>query len=421
MQHRRSITAGLVLLAGVLCAAAPAAAGRGWPMRRDGDLLLVQTPHYVLHTDHEPAVAQLIASHQEALFRELYRRLGTISPNKMSGRWTVKVFRKQQRYQEALGPTAKGSRGLYVHAKKILAAWGSPDHLEVVFETLRHEGTHQFVVHFIGPGVPVWLNEGMAVFYQHSRFEEGRLVLGEIPPQRLVRLKKAIKGGEIIHLDRMLQMSDQRWLDAVHAGGSHAGLQYDQAWAMVHFLAFAREKRYRGRLNRFIHYLSRGSQPLPAWKKTFGTDFEGFERGWKEYVLGLDAPENLSCRQRLRLLAHLVVHVYKKRPEAVKDLASFRKALMEGSLGKWSLETDSGLKLSHDDREGIARLFRCPADKRERVKISYELAPAKDGRPPVLRCTHHAGYVLQSRYEKKANGSDFTINVVTKPRPATRR
>jgi len=411
--------AGAVLLAGVVGLVA-SAAGRGWPMRRDGDLLLVQTRHYILHTDHEAEVAQLIAAHQEALFRELYRRMGTIRPHQMTGRWNVKVFRKEKRYLKELGPTAKGSQGLYVHAKKLLAAWGPPERLEGVLETLRHEGTHQFVVHFIGPGVPVWLNEGLAVFYQHSRFENGRLALGEVPPKRVIRLKKAIQEQTIIHLDRMLRMSDQQWLDAVHAGASHAGLQYDQAWAMVHFLAFAAEKRYRGRLTRFIHYVSRGRESLRAWEKTFGTNFAAFERRWKEYVQGLEALENLPCRDRLQVLAHLMAHLYPKRPEAVKDLASFRKALMDGSLGRWSVSTGSGLTFSHDDREGVALLFRCPADHREKVDISYDLAPGEDGGPPVIRCTHHAGYVLETRHEKGANGAAFSVRVITKPHLARR-
>ena len=423
MRNQRTCVAWLVMLAGAVGLATRAgAAGRGWPIRPDGDLLLVQTPHYVLHTDHSPEVAQLIATQQEALFRELYRRMGKIKPTKLTGRFKLKVFKGQARYLQELGPSAIGSQGLYMHHKDLLAAWGPPEYLEVVLETLRHEGTHQFVMHFIGSDIPIWLNEGMAVFYQHSRFQNGRLELGEVPPKRVIRLKEAIEGHKIIHLGRMLRMSNLEWLNAVYVGGSHAGLQYDQAWAMVHFLAFAGNQRYRAPFTQFIYYISRGREPYRAWEQTFGMDFEGFEDRWKEYVKGLNAIENLPCRDRLQVLGSLVRRFYKKHPDAMKDLASFRKALMDGSLGPGSIESVAGLTFSHDDPKRIAMLFRCPADDRKKVDISYELAPGKDGGLPVVRCTHHAGYVLETLYERDSNENVFSVRVITKPHlPGTGR
>ena len=110
MRNQRTCVAWLVMLAGAVGLATRAgAAGRGWPIRPDGDLLLVQTPHYVLHTDHSPEVAQLIATQQEALFRELYRRMGKIKPTKLTGRFKLKVFKGQARYLQELGPSAIGS------------------------------------------------------------------------------------------------------------------------------------------------------------------------------------------------------------------------------------------------------------------------------------------------------------------------
>ncbi|MFO8013767.1 MAG: DUF1570 domain-containing protein [Phycisphaerae bacterium] len=416
MRDRRIIAAAVVLFVGL---AVPAtlvrAAGRGWPMRREGDVWAVQTPHYILHTDHEPEVAQLIAAQQEALFRELYSRMGKIKPTKLTGRFKIKVFQSQGRYLKELGPGAIGSQGMYMHHKDLLAAWGPPEYLEIVLETLRHEGTHQFVMHFIGDQIPIWLNEGMAVFYQHSRFKDGRLELGEVPPKRVLRLKEAIKGHKVIHLGRMLRMSHMEWLNAVHMGGSHAGLQYDQAWAMVHFLAFAGRQRYRGPFTQFIYYISRGREPYRAWEQTFGTNFTAFEERWMEYIQGLEAFENLPCRERLQVLALLVLRFHKKHPEALKDIGTFRKALIEGTLGHWTMRSASGLTFKHDDPEGIALLFRCPADVCEKVDTSYELVPGKGGSPPVIRCSHHVGYMLQTHYERDSNEGAFSVKVITKP------
>jgi hypothetical protein len=369
----------------------------------------------VVRTDHDLQVAQLVAAQQEALFRELSRRIGTVGSSKMTGRFEVRVFREQERYLKELGPDAVGTGGLYVYQKKMLAAWGSPERLEWILEVLRHEGTHQFVMHFIGMEVPVWLNEGLAVFYEHSRFKNGRLELGEVPLKRVVRLKKAIKAQEFISLDRMLRMSAREWVDAVHVAAPHAGLQYDQAWAMVHFLAFANNQRYRGPFTQFIYSISRGRRAYLAWGEAFGTNFDAFEQRWKEYIGGLDAVENLPCRDRLRVLGYLVARFHKKYPEAVKDMPAFRKSLLDKALPWWSVRPAWGVTISRYDREGIALLFRCPADDRKNVETSYELVPGKDGGPPVIRCDHHIGYLLETRYEQDANDGGFSVKVITKP------
>jgi len=416
MRHRIYITMWLMFLAAALGLAPVAdAAKRGWPIRRELDLWAVQTPHYILHTDHEPQVAQLIAAQQEALFRELYKRMGKIKPHQLTGRFKLKVFKSPARYLQELGPAAFGSQGLYMHSRDLLAAWAPPEHLEVVLETLRHEGTHQFVMHFIGPDVPIWLNEGMAVFYQHSRFKNGGLQLGDVPPKRVIRLKEAIEKHQIIHLSRMLRMSPYEWINAVHTGESHAGLQYDQAWAMVHFLAFAKNQRYRAAFKQFIYHLSHGRDAYHAWEKAFGTNFNAFEQRWVEYIQGLEAFENLPCRDRLEVLGKLVLRAYKKHPEVLKDLSAFRKALGDGTLGDWSMPTEAGLVFSRDDAKSVDLLFHCPADDRRNVETSYELVPPKGDAPPVIRCRHHVGYVLETVYERDSNDGPYDVRIVTKP------
>jgi hypothetical protein len=413
--QRLTLTTAALLAGAVALTACAEAAGAGWPMRKEGDLLAVQTPHYLLHTDHDADVAQLVAAQQEALFRELYDRMGKIKPTKLTGRFKIKVFQGMGRYLKELGPAAMGSQGLYNHDKDMLAAWGPPEYLEVVLETLRHEGTHQFVMHFIGPETPIWLNEGLAVFYQHSRFKKGRLELGEVPPKRILRLKDAIKKHQFIHLGRMLRMSHMEWLTAVNMGGSHAGLQYDQAWAMVHFLAFANHRRYRGPFTQFIYFISRGRSPYRAWEKTFGTNFAAFEERWTEYIKSLDAIENLPCRDRLEVLALLTLRYHKEHPEAFKDIAALRKALSDGTFGKWSQHSTAGLLFKHDDPKGINLLFRCPADDRRKPQTSYELVPGKDGGPPVIRCPHHVGYVLETKYRDDSRPGEPRVQIVTRP------
>jgi len=399
-------------LLSALLAAEAAGAVRGWPMRRQGKDLLIETPHYSIRTDLGPEVGQTIARHQEALYAELYRRMGkNKSRGKMTGRLNVLVFETYKRYRRELGSDVENTAGIFIPYKDVLACWGPADRLDQILQT---EGTHQFVCHFIGKECPVWLNEGFAVFYEHARFKGGRLEVGAVPPRRLARLKRAIEQDEALPLDRMLRMSNADWSEAVHSDASHVGLQYDQAWAMVHFLAYGGDKKYQGAFLQFIYYLARRREPWRAWERVFGTDYDGFEKRWREYVRDLEPSSDLECRLHLKVLGWLLYQARDKK-ELITDIATFRRAVLDGKLGMWSMTTGDGLKIAGDNTEQLASLFRCPGDERPDAETSYELVSNPDGGTPILRCSQHGGFVLETRYVKDPESGEVDVKVVALP------
>ena len=416
MSHLRATAA--VLL--VFLATAPTfAAGAGWPVSRQGGDLVVETPHYRVRTDLGPDVGRTVASHQEALYAELYRRMGNVKKSKMIKRFDVLVFAAQERYLREMGDAARGSRGIFMSGRDVLACWGSANELDVVLSTLRHEGTHQFVAHFIGHKCPVWLNEGLAVFHEHAQFRRGGLEVGQVPPGRVAALRRAIKKGQLIPVGRMLVLTNQEWLGAVHSGGAPAALQYDQAWAMVHFLAYGGNQKYRAAFLQFIYYIARGEDGKRAWERTFGTNYKAFEDRWREYVEGLQPDAQLDCKSHLRGLGLLLLRVAGKT-DVVKDMATFRQAAIEGRLGKWTLSSSDGALVSSDDRDKVAALFKCPQDNRPDAETSYELVPDPAGGIPVVRCRHHAGIVLETRYVKDPESGRMDVTVVARPAASVR-
>jgi len=399
----------------VLLAAEAAGAARGWPMRRQGKDLLIETPHYSIQTDLGPEIGQTIARHQEALYAELYRRMGKIkSRGKMTDRLNVLVFETYERYRRELGSDVENTAGIFIPYKDVLACWGPADRLDRILQLLRHEGTHQFVRHFIGKECPVWLNEGLAQFYEHGQIRGDRLEVGAVIPGKLARLKRAIEQGETILLDRMLRMSNTEWVGAVHSGATHAGLQYDQAWAMVHFLAYGGGKKYQGAFFQFIYYLARGREPWRAWERVFGTDYDGFEKHWREYVRDLEPSSDLECRLHLEMLGRLLYWARDKK-ELITDIVTFRRAVLDGKLGMWSMTTSDGLRIAGDDTEQLASLFKCPGDERPDAETSYELVSNPDGGTPILRCSHHGGLVFETRYVKDPESGEVDVKVVALP------
>ena len=405
-------------LAALALTAAPAgAAARRWPMRRDGADLVVETPHYRVRTDLGEDVGQAVATQQETLFAELYRRMGTSKARIPFERLSVLVFGRYERYIAEFGGTVSGSRGVFMPAKDALGCWAAADQLDVILRTLRHEGTHQFVMHFIGADCPMWLNEGLAVFYEEAEFAGGRLRVGEVPPGRLRILQRALADGTLIPMADMLGMSNAQWLANVRRGGPTAHLQYCQAWSMVHFLAYGGDKRYQRAFLEYIYHIASNEGPDKAWQTAFGSGAKAFQDRWEEHLRGLKPAADMECRLNLRLLGWLLMQA-RDRPDLVRDMPTFRQALLDGRFGPWRVATSDGYSLAADEKDKVAALFRCTEDKRHGADSSYILLPGTEGQPPILRCEHHGMTVLETRYVKDQEGRYSDVMVVARPAPA---
>ncbi len=385
-----------------------------WPVRKHGPDLLIETPHYRIRTDLTEEAGQTVASQQEVLFRELYRRMGKIKPKVGFSRLHVLVYESRERYLSELGEKVRGSRGVFSPGKDVLACWAKADELDIILRTLRHEGTHQFVMHFIGPTCPVWLNEGLAVFYEHAEFTGEGMEVGQVPAGRLAVLRRALAEDKPIPIREMLSMSYEQWGGHVREETPEAQLQYCQAWSMVHFLAYADQTRYRAAFLQYMYYLARDEPARAAWLRTFGADYEGFRKRWQAYVEALEPSSEMTCRRHLEVLGSLLMEAHGKLPMP-KTMAAYRKAVLEGRFGKWELRADDGYAIDSEDTERLAPLFVCPNHRDKRADSSYELVPAADGGPPVLRCRHHAGLVLETRYVKDADGAYTECDVVAVP------
>jgi len=415
MDHRSARRLAPAMLAVVLAGAFAQAAGRGWPMRQEGGLLVIETPHYVFHTDHEPKVAQLVASHQETLFRELYQRLGRTKPVAQIQRMQCRFFTTEAAYKKAMGERAEGSQGLYTEA--VIGAYGPPDSLEKLLGVFRHEGTHQFVSQFIGNTCPVWLNEGLAVYYQHSTFKDGRLTVGQVPKYRVRVLKKSLEDGDLLPLQRLFAMSYNEWNAAVRAGSPQARVQYTQAWSVVHFLSEADRGRYRTPMAQYMYYLARNREPEDAWRKTFGADLTGLQKRYHAYITSLQPTTEMTCRERMAILGKWIFRQYHRKKDAFRTIETFRDAAAAGKLGYWTI-TEAGGEAPYQIREpeALRDLFRCPDDDRPGDVCSYELVIGEKDQLPIVRCRHHAGYVLETVYEKDPENPKKTVlRVISKP------
>lgn len=126
---------------------------------------------------------------------------------------------------------------------KVFAYWGSK-----VGEDLRHEVTHGYL-HSVLPNVPLWLDEGIAEY-----FEVGRGKGGYNAPHA-VHLWTHYKQG--------LWKPDLEKLEKIQSASELTQTDYAESWLVVHFLLTG-DERSQATIHRYLNQLSENEAP-PAF------------------------------------------------------------------------------------------------------------------------------------------------------------
>jgi hypothetical protein len=159
-----------------------------------------------------------------------------------------------------------------------------------LFHTLYHEAFHAYLAQFVYPvsdaDVPRWLNEGLAEIFETALVEAGEIRVGHADLCRLRRVKAALRKGDLLPLIQLLRAGPQDFLIG-HAGDQPiSDRAYLSAWALAFYLAFERHLLGTPALDRYVHALRAGADPVQAFRDLVG-DLSEFERAFHRYLLDL--------------------------------------------------------------------------------------------------------------------------------------
>jgi hypothetical protein len=151
---------------------------------------------------------------------------------------------------------------------------------------LLHEGTHAFMVAFLGGCGPGWYMEGIAELLGTHRFDEksGALTLGVMPRRReqvpmLGRIKlirDAVADHRALSFPSIMQLDNRKQL------GSEA---YAWCWATAKFLDAS--PRYRDRF-RQLRTIVNDPKFNEIFREKFAPDWSDLNAEWRAYVSTLD-------------------------------------------------------------------------------------------------------------------------------------
>ncbi len=197
---------------------------------------------FEVHADYDVSRRQPLLGQLAQLHHELHESLGIEIQQEAVHLILFRHRRHYRHYMRLHFPEIPDRQALFVRRRGPGMVFAY-EHSQMETD-LRHETTHALLNASL-PYVPLWLDEGLAEYFEMPR---GSRVAGN-PHQRLVQLQTMVR--RVPDLQGLEQISELRQM---------GNAQYRDAWAWVHFLLQESEQS-RGVLRRFLGELQAHSPP----------------------------------------------------------------------------------------------------------------------------------------------------------------
>lgn len=157
-------------------------------------------------------------------------------------------------------------------------------HQPQLWRVLAHEGFHQFVYYELGTAIPIWLNEGLAQYFETSYVQRGRLVTGSLNGPQLMAAQALLRAQRGPSIAELIQMDQPTFYQRPEEN-------YPMSWALVYFLLHRDEGPYASSdLKRYVQDLKLGKNPVSSFHQRFSRDLNALQEEFRRYTMGLKVP-----------------------------------------------------------------------------------------------------------------------------------
>lgn len=239
----------------------------------------VRSPHFVIATNSNERQARRIAGQFErmrSVFHVVFPRL-QIDPSSP----ILVLAVKDEKDFRALEPEqylAKGQLqlgGLFLRAPEknyiLMRLDAEGDH---PYAVVYHEYTHLLLSK--ADWMPLWLNEGMASFYESTEIEEKEALLGKpnVPEVQLLRQSRLLPLPTLFAVD---------FNSPYYHDEQKGSIFYAESWALTHYLNVKDYEQKSARLQQYADLLAQRVDPVTAATTAFG-DLKKLQSDLEAYV-----------------------------------------------------------------------------------------------------------------------------------------
>jgi Peptidase MA superfamily len=367
------------------------------------DLRLVKSKYYLIHSDLDDDMVFDLGTRMDAMYAEYSRRLSDFALREDKEPLNVYLFQRSADYTDFTGNRYTHTGGVFVAGKNQLAAYleGRRDTLR---RTLQHEAFHQFAFKAMGDNMPIWLNEGMAQLFEEAIWTGETFLMNQVPPRRIRQLQSDLHENRLLSFRALTGLSSPQWNANLAKDADLGGTQYNQAWAIVHYMAYGDGGKNGARLVALLKGLSAGRKFEDAFRESFAVDMETFRARFEDYALALAPTVEATLIDRHEVLAELCAHLAEKG-QRFASVAEYRAAV---EVQKYQLLYTRGQVTW---KVSPAPFFRDDAGVAYSANQLY-FEPRKSAALPDL-VFHHPAYRigLRARFYKTEKRTEYDVLV----------
>jgi hypothetical protein len=192
--------------------------------------------------------------------------------------------------------------------------------------TLQHEAFHQFAYKAIGPNIPIWLNEGLAQLFEEAIWTGDGFLMNQIPQRRIRQLQSDIRNQKLIPVRTLMQMTPEKWSQNLAGDAAFGSTQYNQTWALVHFMAYGDDGRNGVKLVRMLKAIADERGGEASFREAYGPSLDLFNIAFERHALALQPTAEAALMDRHEVLADLCGQLA-ERGKRFGTVTDFRKTV----------------------------------------------------------------------------------------------
>lgn len=265
---------------------------------RVGDIASV-TPHesryYRIRTNVKPEYARRYGEMMDRYYARFLKVFRELMPAGTPPKSEILIYSSQREFMQAEG-MGQSVGGFYnTGNKRVTAFHGLFGMTGTTREVLAHEGTHQFqdiVLQGAFRNAPIWILEGLAVFFESAYYDGKEVIIGLVPRDRLAVLKRGLEQNSLIPLTDLIRTPQQ----------SFTAYHYAHAWGLIYMILYYGEnKAVRQRCQQWFSDLfqlaRRGRVTAEMVEERCGgrEKFLELEQRWKDWIR--DLPYDFDPRE----------------------------------------------------------------------------------------------------------------------------
>lgn len=143
------------------------------------------------------------------------------------------------------------------------------------YHTIYHEYFHSLTAPYY-PNLPVWISEGLAEFYGHSRISDSTVQVGLADAELIAELRQ----GSLIPLDVLFKVDHS---SPYYNEQNKTSIFYAESWALTHYLMVGDKQAHKPMLDAYLDALLHGATEEQAATKGFG-DLNNLQKALQTYI-----------------------------------------------------------------------------------------------------------------------------------------